>query len=48
MKMKFGVYLNGEVIKEYDDIFKAYKDAIYLTTVLDTPHEVRVIQPESN
>lgn len=48
MKMKFGIYLNDELIKEYDDIIEAYKDAIYVTTTLDTPHEVKVIKPEKN
>lgn len=48
MKMKFGIYLNGELIKEYDDIMEAYKTAMYVTTILDAPHEVKIIQPEKN
>ncbi|PER55874.1 hypothetical protein CN495_08040 [Bacillus thuringiensis] len=40
--MKFGIYLKGELIGERDDIFEAYKEAVYVTTMLDVPHEVKM------
>lgn len=43
VNMKFGIYLDGELIAERDDIFEAYKEAIYATTVLGVPHEVKII-----
>ncbi|WP_193635779.1 hypothetical protein [Bacillus paranthracis] len=43
VNMKFGIYLDGELIAERDDIFEAYKEAVYATTVLGMPHEVKII-----
>ncbi|WP_141530989.1 hypothetical protein [Bacillus thuringiensis] len=42
LPVKFGIYLKGELIGERDDIFEAYKEAVYVTTMLDVPHEVKM------
>ncbi|MGN4723966.1 hypothetical protein ACTFR8_23325 [Bacillus cereus group sp. MYBK15-3] len=43
VNMKFGIYLDGELIAEREDIFEAYKEAVYATTVLGVPHEVKIM-----
>ncbi|PGT89802.1 hypothetical protein [Bacillus thuringiensis] len=45
--MRFGVYLNKELIKDYGDILVAYKDAIYLTVTMGVPYEVKIIEEEA-
>ncbi|KLA07134.1 hypothetical protein B4086_5610 [Bacillus cereus] len=42
LPVKFGIYQHGELIGERDDIFEAYKEAVYVTTMLDVPHEVKM------
>ncbi|HHT7238229.1 MULTISPECIES: hypothetical protein [Bacillus cereus group] len=46
--MRFGIYLGGELMEDYDDILKAYEDAIYVTKESGIPHEVKIIKPEKN
>ncbi|MDF9524844.1 hypothetical protein P5815_30565 [Bacillus cereus] len=46
-KVKFGVYLGGELMEEYADIIKAYEDAIYVTKESGVPHEVKIISEEN-
>ncbi|AFU16597.1 hypothetical protein MC28_5175 [Bacillus thuringiensis MC28] len=46
--MKFGIYLGGELMEDYDDILKAYEDAIYVTKETGIPHEVKIIKSEQN
>lgn len=40
--MKFGIYLDGELIAERESIYEAYGGAINATKVLDIPHEVKM------
>lgn len=45
--MRFGLYLNGELIKDYGNILGAYKDAIYLTVTMGVPYEVKITEEEN-
>ncbi|WP_142340657.1 hypothetical protein [Bacillus cereus] len=42
LPVKFGIYVYGKCIGEREDIFEAYKEAVYVTTVLGIPHEVKM------
>lgn len=42
LPVKFGIYVHGKCIGEREDIFEAYKEAVYVTTVLGIPHEVKM------
>lgn len=46
--MRFGIYLGEELMEDYDDVLKAYEDAIYVTKESGVPHEVKIIQSEKN